>query len=201
MIEDIIIALISLFAGVIPTYLIMKVKKRDTLEIEKRKTIFHEKLYLFKGYLNNLRKLRQKLTKRFAEKEFPSIINAFFNFVNATETNGVSAGVKEILKPFDALTTFSLEIKTEFKEFMDETTTFRLIGTPEMIAILDETEKILDEYYDCLNTYIEGLKKQVEDGSFENVKLELDTVSDIGERLEKKERQLETLMRKELEEI
>lgn len=201
MIEKIIFALIGCIIGSVPTYLFMKVKKRHTLEIEKKKVIYHEKLELFKGYLKNLKEFRQKLTKSFTEKEYPSIMNAFYNSANAIESKDDGALIKELLKPLNIIMEFSKETESEFQKFMTETTTFKLIGTPEMRTILDEIKKLLDEYYNCVNPYIESLKKQVEDISLENVKLEFDAISNVGKRLEEKERQLEALMRKELEEI
>jgi hypothetical protein len=177
-----------------------ELKKTHTLDIEKRKTIFHEKLNLFSKYLESLSEFRRKCTEDFTKDIWPSINEVSIEYANAV-INGKNLKIEELLKPLYNSINFSSKKEVEYRKIMTETIKLKLFGSPEIRGILDDIEKLVGEFYDFLNPFLRNLPNQVQAGNIEGAKHDMEKNFEIPKKLEEKERQLEDLMRQEMDKI
>ncbi len=176
-------------------------KKRHTLEIEKRKYKYGEKLKQFTSYFKLLDEFNRKSNESF-ENDILPIIERFFADYETVETeDDKDSGNKAIAELMNGFLKIESKMKEEYLRMRTETNTLRLISSPKMNTLLDELDKLLDESFDASNYSLKSLSDPEQFRNPEGVKPYQEKVHELGKKVQKKRQQLMDLMKQELDDI
>jgi hypothetical protein len=176
-------------------------KKLHTLEIEKRKYKYEEKLKQFTRYFKLLDEFNRKSNESF-DNDIQPIIKRFFDDYSTVETeDDKDSGNKAIAELMNGFLKIESKMKEEYLRMSTETNTLRLISSPKMNALLDEMDKLLGESFDASNYSLKNLSDPEQFRNIEGAKPYQEKANELGKMVQKKRQQLMDLMKQELDDI